>query len=235
MPNTEPNLLLQVWENYWNCTPCEQAVALVTKCFPELQDREVLMLPIGRRDLLLMSLRTSLFGSAVELVCECPQCKEQCELSFDLSDMQQTESRLSDISIERDGVDFRFRLPNSFDLLEMQNCRPVDPRHFLAQKCLLIPQTVPALPQDLVDHVSDLMGEQDSHANIHLDTNCASCHHEWEVPFDIVSVVWTELSAWAQRLIGEIHVLASSYGWNESEILALTPVRRQIYLSILSK
>ena len=51
--------------------------------------------------------------------------------------------------------------------------------------------------------------------------------------FDIVSFFWAEIDAWARRVLREVNVLARAYGWRESDILALSPVRRQIYLSMV--
>ena len=37
----------------------------------------------------------------------------------------------------------------------------------------------------------------------------------------------------ARRLLPEVHALASSYGWSEKEILALSPARRRSYIALL--
>ncbi len=100
MPNFSPDRLLDVWENHWNRTPCEQAVALAANCFPELTLREILELPIGRRDILLMSLRSSLFGSTVTLVSQCPLCDEQNELTFDLPEVDSETLSLKELLVQ---------------------------------------------------------------------------------------------------------------------------------------
>ncbi len=120
-------------------------------------------------------------------------------------------------------------------MLEAIRCRPPDPRRFVTQRCILDPIEQETVTPSLLNTISEIMGNNDPYANILLDGTCASCENEWQVPFDIVSVLWSELSAWAQRLIGEIHVLASKYGWSESQILALSPVRRRIYIDIASQ
>jgi hypothetical protein len=53
------------------------------------------------------------------------------------------------------------------------------------------------------------------------------------VLFDAGSFFWSELGAWARRLLHEIHSLARAYGWSESEILTLSPARRQAYLELI--
>ena len=63
---------------------------------------------------------------------------------------------------------------------------------------------------------------------------CPACTFTWSEPFDIVTFFWAEIDAWARRLLADVHVLASSYGWSERDILALSPVRRQYYLEMVN-
>ena len=55
------------------------------------------------------------------------------------------------------------------------------------------------------------------------------------MPLDVAAFFWTELNAWAVRLLREIHALASAYGWREADILALSPKRRDLYLELISQ
>jgi hypothetical protein len=52
-------------------------------------------------------------------------------------------------------------------------------------------------------------------------------------PFDIVSHLWTELDAWARRMLREVHALAATYGWSEAEILRMSATRRRAYLDLI--
>jgi hypothetical protein len=85
------------------------------------------------------------------------------------------------------------------------------------------------LPEELVQAASTAMEKTDEQANVRIALGCPACSHQWSQPFDIVSYLWSEIEEWAQRLVLEIHVLASAYGWSESEIVALTPRRRRLY------
>ncbi|MEL7046258.1 MAG: phage baseplate protein, partial [Pseudomonadota bacterium] len=75
----------------------------------------------------------------------------------------------------------------------------------------------------------------DPQGNVELDITCPSCAEQWQSPFDIVAYLWSELEAWGQRLLGDIHALASAYGWTEAEVLAVTPWRRRQYLERLAR
>ena len=61
---------------------------------------------------------------------------------------------------------------------------------------------------------------------------CPECGHRWHATFDIVSFFWSEIDAWAYRTLHQVHRLASAYGWREADILAMSPWRRQFYLSL---
>jgi hypothetical protein len=74
----------------------------------------------------------------------------------------------------------------------------------------------------------------DAQANVQLDLHCPACQRGWTAAFDIVAFFWGELDAWAQRLLVEVHKLASAYGWSEADILGMSQVRRNLYLNIVN-
>ncbi len=79
------------------------------------------------------------------------------------------------------------------------------------------------------------MSEADPTANIYLALSCPTCDHQWDAPFDIVTLFWHELHAWAIRLLREVHQLALAYGWREADILSLSEPRRSFYLGLMNK
>ncbi|MBC7992234.1 MAG: phage baseplate protein, partial [Rhizobacter sp.] len=38
-----------------------------------------------------------------------------------------------------------------------------------------------------------------------------------------------DLAAQAERVVDDVHTLAGAYGWNETEILAMSAARRALY------
>jgi hypothetical protein len=70
-------------------------------------------------------------------------------------------------------------------------------------------------------------------AEIELKLDCPECAFSWRSPFDILSFLWSELDAWAKRMLREIHILASHYGWSEADIIALSPQRRLHYRGLI--
>ena len=47
------------------------------------------------------------------------------------------------------------------------------------------------------------------------------------------ALLWEEIEVRAHVLLGEVHRLASAYGWSEAQILALSPARRASYLAMV--
>ena len=68
---------------------------------------------------------------------------------------------------------------------------------------------------------------------VHLQ--CPSCGERWESPLEPADFVWREINAACRRLLRQIHVLASAYGWSESEILRLSHERRAGYLHLIEE
>ena len=77
------------------------------------------------------------------------------------------------------------------------------------------------------------MAEVDPQADVQMDLTCPACGHQWQALFDIESFFWREISAWANRILREVHALASAYGWRESDILSMSTWRRQTYLNLI--
>ena len=66
-----------------------------------------------------------------------------------------------------------------------------------------------------------------------LALQCVACGHAGEAQLDPGALLWDEIDARARVLLGEVHRLASAYGWSEAEILALGPARRASYIAMV--
>jgi hypothetical protein len=95
-------------------------------------------------------------------------------------------------------------------------------------------QAIEALPEPIAARIAECMEQADPQANVQLSLVCPACGQEWRGTFDIVSYFWNEISAWAQDVLRDVHLLASAYGWRESDILTLSPWRRQCYLDMIT-
>ena len=85
----------------------------------------------------------------------------------------------------------------------------------------------------MVEAAGEALAQADPMADLRLGLTCVACGHAWQSPFDTASFLWTELDAWAARILREVHTLASAYGWTERDILSLSPGRRAQYLEMV--
>ncbi|WP_343519446.1 hypothetical protein, partial [Sphingomonas sp.] len=66
-----------------------------------------------------------------------------------------------------------------------------------------------------------------------LTHHCDACGAEGETAFDILDYLWRRISAEAQRLLRDIHVIAGAYGWSSEAVLALSPGRRAAHIALI--
>lgn len=236
--------LLECWENGLNQSPAGHALILLTAAFPDLSPEYLAHLSIGRRDGYLLELRELTFGPKIDGIASCPECKKLQGLTFNVNDVKVSSEIGSHetLSLSVDGRELRFRLPNSIDVENASTGgERSDYRFLLLERCLLYTkpenkgETIENLPAHVVAKVEQKMAEADPQADVQLALSCAECDHQWLLAFDIVSFFWSEIMTWAQRTIREVHILASAYGWKESDILTMSPMKRSIYIGMVGR
>ena len=240
--------LLEVWEQGAAQPLVKRALLLLEAACPDLSFEALAQLPIGRRDACLLELRERLFGSELAGLAVCPGCGEPLEMGFQVADVLAVSSEpRSDqqdlngyLQLSLAGCEVHFRLPNSLDLLalETKKSSPPPPEQLL-RRCLLAlrcdGEDLPfgQCPATLAEAVAEHIAAADPQAEVWLAMKCPLCSHGWEAFFDVVSFFWAEINGWAQRVLHEVHRLASAYGWSEADILALSPRRRQFYSELI--
>lgn len=231
--------MLDVWERGNVQSSVHRALLLLSAACPEASADSLTKLNIGERDARLLTLREWTFGSQLIGIATCPDCRERLELTFNVADIQVTpeSGTTEELTIKASGYDARFRLPNSLDIDAIADHNDVDvAREELLERCLLSAYhngeeiSPDHLPASLVEKIVERMAEADPGADVQLALSCPSCRHQWHATFDIVSFFWSEINAWAYHRLREVHALALAYGWRESDILTMSPWRRQFYL-----
>lgn len=234
--------LLTVWEAGQDQLPTNRAITLLAAAFPSATIESLAELSIGERDARLMRLREWAFGPKLLALADCPNCDERLETVFVVDDIagdhnhRQTET----LSVSIDGFEVDFRLPNSSDLISLTGASdPQSLRHALVERCVLnayyrgTAVAAARFPEHVVTGISQQMDVADARADIQLSLSCPACAHSWSAGFDIVSFFWNEIGAWSKRVLQEVHLLASAYGWTEEDILAMSPWRRLCYLEMI--
>lgn len=234
--------LLTAWENGLADTAWGRALTLLVAAYPDLSRDELAALSVGERDRRLFTLREWTFGPQLASVAHCPACGDRVEWTIDVADLRLAAPAVGtgDLSIEADDFYVRFRLLNTSDLAAAAECRDLaEARRTLLEQSVQTARTgdrevaVGELPAELVEAIARRMAEADPQSDLHLELTCPACGNCWQAFFDIGSFFWSEINAWAQRLLAEVHALASAYGWREAEIINLSPWRRQFYLNLV--
>ena len=234
--------LLTAWERGLPQSGSLRLLTLLATVHPELSEEQLLKLPIGHRDGLALRLREVLFGSQLTSLAACPVCTERLELALDVADIRVALNGpvQEPVALELEGFELEFRLPDSQDLMLIEAVSSVDEaRRVLFERCLLSAYrdgqacAMDNLPEEILDKVEAAMSQADPQADVQLDLFCPACGHSWLATFDIASFLWSEINAWAQRVLNEVHLLAKAYCWREADILALSSARRRFYLELV--
>lgn len=240
--------LLEIWDRGQSLSPCGRAMLLVASACPEYPRQQMNSLSIGERDALLAQVRARTFGWDIASVATCPVCRETVEVRMDVRSMfpamtQEKTSREQPqppLTIEAGEFLVHAALPTVHDVEAlMVAASATDGPRILLRRCIRrveyrgVPCAVDELPEEICALIDSRMAEADPQGDVQLAIQCPGCEHRWSVLFDMVSFFWDEIQSTARRLLREVHVLASAYGWTESEILSLSVTRRRIYLEMV--
>jgi hypothetical protein len=239
--------LLRAWERGLGEPPPRRALVMLRLARPDDADEQLGGLSVGQRDAYLLDLRERSFGRRVVGTAACPGCGEQLELDFDIRDVRAPAaagpdgSQAARLTVAADGYEVRLRPLTIEDLLAGTRYGDFEAtRRELLYRCVVAarrdggPVAAHELPSEVVELIDARLAEMDPQADVRLALSCPECGRSWDSTFDIAGFLWTELNAWAARMLYEIHLLASAYCWREAEILALSPARRRFYLEAVS-
>jgi len=222
--------LLSVWEHGGAMPAPARAVGLLAAAWPETAWGAE---SVGRRDERLLALREQLFGDTLDAAAGCPDCGERMELRFAARDVLGAADPDPDaLTVRVDGYVVRSRLPTTDDLLA------VDAEDALLERCVESaqrrgkPVAAGSLPDAVRAAVAEGMAKADPHADVQVAIACPECGRECSLGFDIAAYLWSEIDDWAQRLLADVHALASAYGWREADVLAMSARRRRAYLEL---
>jgi hypothetical protein len=234
--------ILKVWLQGEDQSAIDRALTMLSVACPELNHNELAALTIDQRDARLFELRELTFGSRLDGFTVCGQCQERLEFTLDKMALRLHSSASTSVSeefvFETAGYTLRFRLPDSRDLTAVGICEDIPAaRRLLAERCVLQAsrngEVAIELSDEAVAELAEHIGYCAPKAEVILDLTCPSCGHQGQATFDIATFFWAEITAQARRLLREVHLLASAYGWREADILMMSPRRRQAYLEMI--
>jgi hypothetical protein len=120
-----------------------------------------------------------------------------------------------------------FRAPTAADVLECQG--NANARQLLLERCLagqISPAGARAAERAMATVAPTLQSE--------VTGQCPECGAPVSLSFDALSFCLTELSHRASSVLADVVTLASSFRWDEADILALPSARRRTYVELLT-
>jgi hypothetical protein len=239
----DPRTLLEAWERGLAQPPQNKVLTLLSAFLPQRTLAELAALPVGRRDATLLDIREQLFGSTLCTVVACPGCGEELEADVPIGEIRTGSAadagRVRTLSAA--GHNLAYRLPTTGDLLAIAEQPDVGAaRGLLLSRCVLEARDAEAnaidplrLPEAVTRALAARMSRADPQADISLSLVCPACEQGFAALLDIATFLLRDLHHWARQMLGDIHAIASAYGWNEGEILSLSPARRRAYLEMI--
>jgi hypothetical protein len=222
--------------------PVEFATALLARCVitvggdPVTGVDTVRRLTMGDREALLLHLRRVSYGDRMELVMTCPHCRQRLDISVRASDLLLPIYETAAPDYERwvgagpDARLIRFRLPRGGDLELAASAGAGSAVSLLIETC--VDSRNQAAEEGLAEALDEAIGQLDPQAELRFNLICPVCSVSIEGELNMASHLRRELTARASDLLWDVHTLASTYHWSESDILGMSDIRRLRYLDM---
>jgi hypothetical protein len=224
--------IVRIWEHGQAEHPVDRALTILA-VLTQQPRQDLAAMSLERRDRMLLSWRSRLFGDTLAGCSACPGCGCQVDVSLTADGPEDPEGPEERFVIEMAGMSVPARLPTSLDMIAVSGCDSVEAaRRLLVRRCLETSQ-----PADSDAVAAAVEAELDRRAGISasiVPVACPDCGHGWNVELDVAEFTWREIEILAGRLLSHVDVLARRYGWSEQEILRLSPARRRFYLELAS-
>jgi len=232
--------VVELWETGARQHPIDRALTLLAAAHPELSRETMIRMSVGHRDELLLTFRERIFGPRLRGAASCPGCGERLEFEFETDNVRVPRGSGGEgetYVLAAGGYELTYRLPDSRDLAAVaREADAKEGRALLLERCVLRSWGDGAevegrsLPDEVVLALSAALDERDGQADVRLALICPACSRDWQASFDVGAYLWAEIRAQAERLLGEVDVLARAYGWREEDVLSMSPVRRRFYM-----
>jgi len=194
-------------------------------------------LAVSDRDRLLAHVYTRVYGARVESTVHCRRCHQPYDLDFSLDEVQEAheqEARDASVLREDDGTFVapgagRFRLPTGLDERAVRGLSPANAATALIERCVI----ERASGQDGDDALQLAMEVVGPMLDLTLPAACPECGANQSVRFDIQSYLLNTLLQERPRLVRDVHLLATIYGWSRADILSLPRTERRAYTALI--
>jgi hypothetical protein len=235
-------LLLVAWEEGAPEHDLGRALTLLSIALPDADREQLGALPIAQRNLLLLCLHGLTFGPLLNVFGVCPKCAEQFEFAVPAAEMAarlEGQSPGSRMAWREAGRQYRLRAVTTDDLLATLGVpEAAAAQDLLLAGCLEVSPAEPGEPGEpggstALAAVLPRFEQLNAAAELRCWIECPGCSARELLDLDVARFLWMEVRNGARRLLGEIHELASAYGWSERDIVGMGAGRRAAYLEML--
>jgi len=235
-------LLLAAWEAAATAPELRRPLALLAAAMPGTDQAALGARPIAEVNLLLLRLRELTFGPELAVFGRCPECGQQLEFTLPAGPRaaQQAAATAGPVEWTEDGCRYRLRPVTTDDLAAaLAVADPAAAEDRLLARCLEIRPDQPGAPPVNSPPVNSpavrkRFEELHADAEIRCAVSCPGCSGQHLLDLDIARFLWREVATAASRLLTEVHLLATAYGWPERDIMRLPARRRAAYLQLVA-
>jgi hypothetical protein len=206
--------LIDVWDESALEHHLMRSLVLLRAIHPETTVNELANEPLGLVNERLFRFRETAFGPRLDGYFECGVCLDPVEVEFDTSVLTAAAHSPNPSSAI-------VRPVNISDLFAVIDAS--DPVATLIERCT---NDAAGSREEIAKRLLAL----DPLSEIVLDVTCPSCGARDKVIIDVGLYLWEELARRVAQTLDDVDLLARTYGWDENEILDLTPTRRSAYV-----
>lgn len=241
MPSADA-ALVAAWDAACDAPLWCRAATLLDTLAPPADGVAAVDQPLGTVSRRYLDLAEGWFGPTIEVVVACANCTERLELDVaidDLRSLSPAEPPGSAAVLHAESSEpVTLRPLTLTDLAAAASAPDTEAAGMLLAARAVAPSgsTEPSpesLTPEMVAAITDALDDVDPLAAVSLALTCPSCGASSEPVLDMGAWCWDMADAAVRRLLDDVHVLASAYGWSESDVLDLGPHRRAHYLGMV--
>jgi hypothetical protein len=233
-------VLLAAWEDGVSAHELLRPLKMLSAVLADTDPADLRVLPIAERNLMLLRLHSLSFGPLLQIFGICPDCDAHLEFTVPVTEMTArvtAQSAAAPATWTENGRQYRLRAVTTDDLVAtLSTADLAAAQELLLTRCLEVsrPATTELATRSDPPEVQQRFDELHAAAELTCAVECPSCSCRHVHDFDIARFLWAEVQNAARRLLGEIHELASAYGWSQQDIITMSATRRRAYLELLS-
>jgi hypothetical protein len=158
----------------------------------------------------------------------CPGCGDSAEVSLPLAELQSWPAADDPVEVDVQGRRLRLRRATGDDLRAWRGTPPASRAELLR---LLLDDGEPRAGDEVP--AAQALAEAEPLLALQVNCACPACGLDAAHDVDLESLALQRLAARQRAVFGDVHRLASRYGWTEAQVLAVAPARRARYLALI--